>query len=115
MQLREKTVHGKKYYYLDLSYRISSKLKSFSQYIGLKKPSKSKLKNIEEEFKSEIVSRLAGKKYENEFVSKDDLIKIMLFKEAFNKKFASLSKVQKRKHEIDSTILFTLTTLTTED
>ena len=39
----------------------------------------------------------------------------MLFKEAFNKKFASLSKVQKRKHEIDSTILFTLTTLTTED
>ncbi|MFA4907035.1 MAG: Fic family protein [archaeon] len=43
------------------------------------------------------------------------MIKSLLFKDAFNKKFSSLSSVQKRKHEIDSTILFTLTTLTTED
>ena len=115
MQLRIKTIHGKKYYYLDFSYRVLSKLKTFSKYIGAKKPSKNELKKIEEEFKSDIVSRLAGREYVNELISKDDLIKALLFKEAFNKKFASLSKVQKRKYEIDSTIMFTLTTLITED
>jgi len=115
MQLRTKKVHGKKYYYLELSYRVLSKLKTFSKYIGAKKPLKKELNKIEEEFKSETIIKLAGKEYTNELISKDDLIKALLFKEAFNKKFASLSKVQKRKHEIDSTILFTLTTLTTED
>lgn len=114
MQLRTKTVHGKKYYYLELSYRVLSKLKTFSKYIGAKKPSKKELEKIEEEFKSGAISKLAGKEYTNELISKDDLIKALLFKEAFNKKFASLSKVQKRKYEVDSTILFTLTTLTTE-
>jgi len=115
MQLRTKIVHGKKYYYLELSYRILSKLKTFSKYIGAKKPSKKELDRIIEEFRAGIIARLSGKEYTNELISKDDLIKALLFKEAFNKKFASLSKVQKRKYEIDSTILFTLTTLTTED
>ncbi len=115
MQLRTKKVHGKKYYYLDLSYRILSKLKTFSKYIGAKKPSKRELNRIEEEFKVETIIKLAGKEYTNDLISQDDLIKALLFKEAFNKKFASLSKVQKRKYEVDSTILFTLTTLTTED
>ncbi len=115
MLLRTKTVHGKKYYYLDFSYRVLSKLKTFSKYIGAKKPSEIELAKIEQAFKSEIVSRISGKEYTNELISKDDLIKALLFKEAFNKKFASLSKVQKRKYEIDSTILFTLTTLATEN
>jgi len=115
MQLRTKTVHGKKYYYLELSYRVLSKLKTFSKYIGAKKPSKKELNKIEEEFKSETIAKLAGQEYASELISKEDLIKALLFKEAFNKKFASLSKVQKRKYEVDSTILFTLTTLTTED
>lgn len=115
MQLRTKTVHGKKYYYLGLSYRVLSKLKTFSKYIGAKKPPKNELTEIEESFRSEIISRLSGKECVNKLISKDDLIKSLLFKEAFNKKFASLSKVQKRKYEMDSTILFTLTTLITED
>ncbi len=115
MQLRAKTVHGKKYYYLELSYRTLSKLKTFSKYLGAKKPSKKELEKIEEKFKSETIAKIAGKEYANKLISKDDLIKALLFKEAFNKKFASLSKVQKRKYEVNSTILFTLTTLTTED
>ncbi len=115
MKLRTKTVYGKKYYYLDLGYRVSNKSKTFSKYVGSKKPSKNQLAKIEESFRREIVSKLSGKNYSNEFISKDGLIKTLLFKEAFNKKFASLSAVQKRKHEVDSTILFTLTTLTTED
>ena len=115
MKLRTKTVHGKKYHYLDLSYRVSSRLKAFSKYIGIKKPSKTELAKIEQSFRAEVISKLSGKEYSCEFISKDDLIKALLFKEAFNKKFASLSKVQKRKYEMDSTILFTLTTLITED
>lgn len=115
MALRTKKVKGKIYYYLDLSYFILNKSKTFSKYIGAKKPSKKELDKIEEEFKSETISKLAGEKYANELISKDALIKALLFREAFNKKFASLSKVQKRKYEVDSTILFALTTLTTED
>jgi Fic family protein len=115
MALRTKNVKGKQYYYLDLSYFVADKAKTFSKYIGAKKPPKSALAKIERAFKSEILSKLAGKRYANEFISKDDLIKALLFKGAFNRKFASLSGVQKRKYEVDSTILFTLTTLTTED
>lgn len=115
MALRTKQVKGKRYYYLDLSYFIANKSKTFSKYIGTKKPSKSELAKIEKSFRGEIISKLSGKEYSNEFISKDDLIKALLFRDAFNKKFASLSSVQKRKYEVDSTILFTLTTLTTED
>ncbi|MDO8537553.1 MAG: Fic family protein [archaeon] len=115
MKLRTKNVHGKKYYYLDLSYRILSNLKTFSKYVGIKKPTNSKLAKIRESFESEIILKLSGKDYAAELISKDDFIKALLFKDAFNKKFSLLSSVQKRKYEVDSTILFTLTTLTTED
>jgi fido (protein-threonine AMPylation protein) len=115
MALRIKTVKGKKYHYLDLSYFIANKTKTFSKYIGSKKPSKSELAKVEQSFRAQIISKLSGKQYTNEFISKDNLIKALLFRDAFNKKFSFLSGVQKRKYEIDSTILFTLTTLTTED
>ena len=115
MALRTKTISGKKYYYLDLSYFVSNKSKTFSKYVGTKEPLQNKAEKIEDSFKSEIISKLAGKHYDNKLISKDDLIKALLFRDAFNKVFSSLSGVQKRKYEVDSTILFTLTTLTTED
>src|SRR3989338_2178811 len=114
MALRKKTIKGKKYYYLDLSYFISNKSKTFSKYIGAKKPSQSEVAKIEHSFKSEIISRLSGKHYDNKLISKYNMIKVLLFREAFNNVFASLSDAQKRRYEINSTTLFTLTTLTTE-
>ena len=42
------------------------------------------------------------------------MIQALLFREAFNNIFFSLSDAKKRKYETDSTIIFTLTTLTTE-
>lgn len=115
MKLRTKEIHGRKYYYLDLSYRVSSGLKTFSKYVGIERPSKSELAKIEQSLELETISKLAEKEYANNLISKYDLIKSLLFRDAFNKKFSSLSSVQKRKHEVNSTILFTLTTLTTED
>ncbi len=115
MALRTKTINGKKYYYLDLSYFVLNKSKTFSKYVGTKKPLASDIANIKCSFKSKIILKLAGKNYDNKLISKDDLIKALLFREAFNNVFSSLSGVQKRKYEVDSTILFTLTTLTTED
>ncbi|MBI2173152.1 MAG: Fic family protein [Candidatus Aenigmarchaeota archaeon] len=115
MALRTKTISGKKYYYLDLSYFVSNKSKTFSKYIGAKKPLRSEIAKIEDSFKTEIVAKLSGKHYDNKLISKGDLIKALLFRNAFNNVFSSLSGVQKRKYEVDSTILFTLTTLTTED
>ncbi len=115
MALRIKIVKGKKYYYLDLSYFIAKKSKTFSKYIGLEKPSKTQLSKIEHDFKLEIILKLAGKNYATKFISKDNFIKALLFRDAFNKKFASLSTIQRRQYEIDSTLIFTLTTLITED
>ncbi|MFH0836912.1 MAG: Fic family protein [Candidatus Aenigmatarchaeota archaeon] len=115
MALRIKAIKGKHYYYLDFSYFIAKKSKTFSKYIGLKKPPRIRLSKIGHDFKSEIILKLAGKNYTTEFVSKDDLIKALLFRDAFDKKFASLSTIQKRQHEVDSTLIFTLTTLVTED
>jgi len=114
MALRTKTIKGKKYYYLDLSYFVSNKSKTFSKYIGTKKPPQNKIAKIEDSFKSKIISKLSGKHYDNKLISKDNLIKALLFRDAFNNIFSLLSGAQKRKYEIDSTILFTLTTLTTE-
>ena len=47
MVLRKKLVKGKEYYYFDLSYYIINKSKTFSKYIGLKKPLKKELNIIE--------------------------------------------------------------------
>jgi Fic family protein len=110
-----KKLKGKDYYYSFLSYYLLDKSKSFSKYIGSKKPTASKLKLIEDDFKNKLIIKLSGKNYLVESISKDELIKALLFRDAFNKKFASLSPAGKRKFEIDRTILFTLTTLTTED
>ena len=115
MALRTKIVKGKQYYYLDLSYFIAKKAKTFSKYIGSEKPSNIKLSKIEHNFKTEIIQKLSGNNYAVEFISQDDMIKALLFRDAFNKKFASLSATQKRQYEIDSTLIFTLTTLVTED
>ena len=110
-----KTISGKEYYYSQLVYFIFVKTKGFSKYIGLKKPSEAKLAEVEEKFRTELVEKLSGKKFTVENISKDDFIKALLFNQAFKKKFNSLTPMQKKKFEIDQTILFTLTTLTTED
>ncbi|MBS3053588.1 MAG: Fic family protein [Candidatus Aenigmarchaeota archaeon] len=114
MALRTKIINGKKYYYLDLSYFVSNKSKTFSKYVGTKKPLRNDIAKIGQSFKSEIIAKLAGKHYDNKLISKDDLIKALLFRAAFKNAFSSLSGARKRKYEVDSTILFTLTTLTTE-
>lgn len=115
MTLLAKTISGKKYYYSQLVYSISGKTKGFSKYIGAKKPSEAKLAKIEENFRTELIERLSGKHFSTENASKDDFIKALLFNSAFRKKFDSLTKVQKQNFETEQTILFTLTTLTTED
>ena len=115
MGLQTKTISGKEYYYFVLSYYIYNKSKNFNKYIGRKKPSSNKLKQVETKFKNEIISKLYKKKYSNKLISKDDLIKVALFRDKFNKTYKSLSPIKRKKYDVDSTIKFTLTTLTTED
>ena len=115
MSLRKKTIKGKEYYYSELGYSILGKTKKFSKYIGLKKPTIKQLKEIDENFRKEVIERLSNKKYSCKYLSKDEVIKTLLYKDAFNKKFNSLSPTKKKKFEVDRTIIFTLTTLTTED
>jgi Fic family protein len=115
MPLVIKKIYGKNYYYYSLSYFLyNGKVKSFSKYIGIKKPT-IKLTALENSFKDEIIKKLSGKPYAVELIDKDAVIKTLLFRNLFNKKYEKLTALRKRKYDIDSTVLFTLTTLTTEE
>ncbi|MDP2665937.1 MAG: Fic family protein [Candidatus Diapherotrites archaeon] len=115
MALRIKTIAGKPYYYLHLSYFIQSKSKSFSKYVGTEKPTQNNLTKLEGSFRDEIIEKLGKQLFANENISKDDVIKTFLFRDAFNEKYKKLSPVERKNFEVNRTILFTLTTLTTED
>ncbi len=115
MTLVIREIKGKKYYYSSLSYFLVSKSRSFSKYIGAKKPAKKELNLIEGGFRDEIIARLSGKKYTVESIEKNEVIKTLLFKDLFNTKYENLTELRRRKYDIDSTVLFTLTTLTTEE
>lgn len=115
MALVIKKIKNRAYYYSFLSYRLLDKPKSFSKYIGVTKPTESKLKRTENLFKDELILKLSGKRYSAAFMSKDDVIKTLLFSGLFAKRYQTLREFNKRKYDIDSTISFILTTLTTEE
>ncbi len=115
MVLRKKKIKGSEYYYLELSYFVVNKSKKFSKYLGLEKPPEKELEKTINAFKGEIIKKLSGKDYSAKMISGDEVIKTLLFRNAFEKKFAALSPTKKKKFEVDRTIVFTLTTLTTED
>lgn len=115
MTLVAKKIKGKTYYYSFLSYFLVNNPKSFSKYVGAKRPRGKELAVIEELFKKELVLRISGKEYSNALLSTDDVIRTLLFRDLFNKKYTSLNDLERRKYDIDSTVSFTLTTLTTEE
>ncbi len=115
MALITKIIKGRKYYYFFLSYRRVTGPKSFSKYIGVARPSVKDLAQVEETFKQELIKKLSGKRYSNEATSKDDVIKSLLFCKEFTQEFQKLTESKRRKYDIDSTVRFTLTTLTTEE
>lgn len=115
MGLRTKTISGKTYYYLELSYFIVDSAKKFSKYVGTGKPALHEIAKLEDAFRDEIIQKLGKQTYSAESFSKDEVIKTLLFRDAFNEKYKTLSPVQRKKFEVNRTILFTLTTLTTED
>lgn len=115
MTLVIRKIKGKKYYYSSLSYFLVSKSRSFSKYIGPKKPTEKALKKVELKFKEELILRLSGKDYSNSLIGRDEVIRSLLFSVEFDKKYRKLTSLRRRKYDIDSTVIFTLTTLTTEE
>lgn len=115
MALVIKRIKGNNYYYSFLSYFLIDKSRSFSKYIGVRKPDGKSLNEIESRFEEEVIERLSGKSYNAESIGKGEVIKSLLFRDLFNKKYEKLTELKKRKYDIDSTVLFTLTTLTTEE
>jgi len=115
MTLVRRKIRGKEYYYSSLSYFLIDKSRSFSKYIGVGKPSERKLGEIEDLFKEEIIERLSGKRYTSESIDKGEVVKSLLFSNLFNKKYGKMTELKRRKYDVDSTVLFTLTTLTTEE
>ncbi|MGA3020635.1 MAG: Fic family protein [Candidatus Micrarchaeales archaeon] len=110
-----KKIKGKDYYYSFLSYFLIDKSKSFSKYIGIEKPTGKELDKIENLFKEELIHKISGKDYSAILLSADEVIKTLLFSSLFNRKYQNLTDLLRRKYDIDSIILFTLTTLTTEE
>lgn len=115
MALVIKKINGKKYYYSFISYFLIDKSRSFSKYIGAKKPTEMAFGKIESRFKNEICKRLSGKDYAVESIDRGEVIKSLLFRDLFNGKYERMTALNRRKYDIDSTVLFTLTTLTTEE
>lgn len=115
MALVVKSIKGKEYYYSFLSYFLAERTKSFSKYIGVVKPNKDKLARIEGAFRKELIRKISGREYSDFLIREDDVIRSLLFSKEFNEKFEKLTNLLQRKYQIDSTIRFTLTTLTTED
>jgi Fic family protein len=115
MALVIKKIKGNSYYYSFLSYFLIGKSKSFSKYIGVEKPTADGLREIETHFEDEIIGRLSGKQYTAESINRGNVIKSLLLRDLFNKKYERLTELMKRKYDVDSTVRFTLTTLTTEE
>lgn len=115
MALVIKRIKGREYYYLFLSYFLVGRSKSFSRYVGIKRPAQKELSRMEDDFRSSIMLALSGKNYAPEMVGKDEVIRALLFRDLFYKRYRKLTEPRRRKYDIDSTVLFTLTTLTTED
>jgi Fic family protein len=55
-QIIKRNVKGKEYYYLEKNVRIGKIVKTFSQYVGSKKPLKKEIPNIEKKLKTKIKS-----------------------------------------------------------
>ena len=106
---------SKNYYYLEESFRLLNKSKRFRKYVGVKKPNNKKLISIEEEFLDSIIEKLTNFKYDTKYISKKQLIRIILFNELYFKKYNLLSPTKRNKFDINKNILFTLATLNTED
>lgn len=115
MALVSKKINGRNYYYSFLSYFLINKPKSFSKYIGVKRPSAQGLARIESRFKDELIRKISSRAYSNLALSKDDVIKSLLFRDLFKKKYSGLTELGKRRYDTGSTIIFTLTTLATEE
>lgn len=115
MALVVKKIKGRDYYYSFLSYFLVNKSKSFSKYVGVEKPRERELIKIEDSFKDELILKISGIAYSNLLTNKDDVIKSLLFRGLFSQKYRKLTDLKRRKYDIDSTVIFTLTTLTTEE
>jgi Fic family protein len=115
MPIIKKKVKDKEYYYFSLSFRILNKTKNFRKYIGSNKPNSTELNTIENNFCDEIIKKYLPDKFESKYLAKKQLIQIILFNETYFKKYNSLSPTKRNKYDIDKTVLFTLTTLTTEE
>jgi Fic family protein len=115
MPIIKKKVKDKEYYYFSLSFRILNKIKNFRKYIGSNKPTLAELNTIENNFCDEIIKKYLPDKFESKYLTKKQLIQIILFNETYFKKYNSLSPTKRNKYDIDKTVLFTLTTLTTEE
>lgn len=111
----KKKVKNKEYYYFSLSFRILNKTKNFRKYIGSKKPTLAESLIIENNFCDEIIRKYLPNAFETKYLTKKQLIQIILFNEIYFKKYNSLSPTKRNKYDIDKTVLFTLTTLTTEE
>lgn len=116
MPIIKRIIGNKEYYYLEEQFRIIDKLKKFRKYIGSKKPSKQKQTDIENQFLDNIITKLSiSSNFQVNQISKKQLIQILLFNQKYFNKYNKLTPTIKNKLNIDSIVLFTLTTLTTED
>ena len=116
----QRIVKGKKYYYLERSFRIGEKVRKAYLYLGKKKPLKSELKKKEKELDvktEEAINSFYDKRLKEftfSFLSRKELVEVERVKDNFISRFQKLSKKQKENYDRNQVVHFVYTTLRTE-
>ncbi len=112
MRIRKKNINGKEYYYAQIDIRLEKgKRKSYSLYLGTKKPGD--LRKVEERLYTNIFEEFFPKK-KTIFLDKKIAVRIELARRKFNLKFEKFSKTDQENINENEIVDFVYTTLITE-
>ena len=101
MPIKKRTVKGKIYFYLERNIRIGDKAwKTFSIYIGSKKPSKTELVKLEKRLQQKISTYIQNQilKPKTQFIDKNTAMKLERIRTSHGKILAALDKASREKY-----------------
>jgi Fic family protein len=101
MPIKKRTVKGKAYFYLERNIRIGDKAwKTFSIYLGSKKPSKTELAKLERKLEQKIRKYIRNQivKPKTQFIDEKTAMKLERIRTSHGKILAALDKASREKY-----------------
>ncbi|MBN1169669.1 Fic family protein [Candidatus Micrarchaeota archaeon] len=101
MPIKKRTVKGKKYFYLERNIRIGDKTwKTFSIYIGSKKPAKTELAKLERKLEQKIIKYIRNQilKPKTRFIDEKTAMKLERIRTSHERILAELDKASRERY-----------------